>query len=307
MRLLDELRGCGTLFLTLSGGEIFLREDVFRLLRRAVDGRFSVAIITNGTLIDAGAAARLAELPLRQVGISVYSADPRIHDRMTGVPGSHFRTVEAVKALAAGGTRVVIKTLVTPVNDGRHEKISEWAASLGGNVQAQFDVVVTPAHNPGRRPDRMNLPAHRKADILKEMLKRGDRRPAGGAGEWDTAVPGRRPSSKPCYVGRIGAFIAPDGAVRPCIDWLLDCGNVRDRPFAEIWRGSPGLDFARGFRLDDLKGCLDCGLLAWCVPCPGLNALSGGGDPRIPSPLVCGRAAARKAVVDAADGGADGR
>src|SRR5437660_10933153 len=49
--LLDQLAGAGVFFLTISGGEIFLRPDLFDILEHARALMFSVKIKTNAILI----------------------------------------------------------------------------------------------------------------------------------------------------------------------------------------------------------------------------------------------------------------
>src|SRR5213593_578515 len=60
--LLDQFAGAGVFFLTISGGEIFLRPDLFDILAHARRLMFSVKIKTNAILIREGEAARLAAL-----------------------------------------------------------------------------------------------------------------------------------------------------------------------------------------------------------------------------------------------------
>ena len=72
--VLDQLAEAGTLFLTLSGGELLLRRDFFELLTYARRLRFDVKIKTNAILIGERDAARIRELGVRQIQISVYLA-----------------------------------------------------------------------------------------------------------------------------------------------------------------------------------------------------------------------------------------
>jgi len=53
--VLSQLAESGTLFLTFSGGEIFLRQDIFELIEFARDLHFDVSLKTNALLIDAPA------------------------------------------------------------------------------------------------------------------------------------------------------------------------------------------------------------------------------------------------------------
>ena len=60
--VMDDLRGFGVPVLILSGGEPLLRADIFDIAARAKTLGFYVGLSSNGTLIDAEMAARLAGL-----------------------------------------------------------------------------------------------------------------------------------------------------------------------------------------------------------------------------------------------------
>jgi len=85
--LLAELARAGTLYLTLSGGEIFLRRDLFELIAEAKRLRFDLRLKTNALLVTEARARQLRELGVRQVDVSIYSADPDVHDAVTQIPG----------------------------------------------------------------------------------------------------------------------------------------------------------------------------------------------------------------------------
>ncbi len=82
--LLKELADAGVFILTLSGGEIFLRKDFFELLeyaRRTL--MFCVKLKTNAMLIREREAARIRDLGVESVQISIYSHRPEVHDAIT--------------------------------------------------------------------------------------------------------------------------------------------------------------------------------------------------------------------------------
>src|SRR5256885_15033499 len=66
--LLDDIARAGTLYLTFSGGEIFLRQDLLELIEHARRLRFDVRLKSNALLITAETAARLGALALAPVG-----------------------------------------------------------------------------------------------------------------------------------------------------------------------------------------------------------------------------------------------
>jgi MoaA/NifB/PqqE/SkfB family radical SAM enzyme len=60
--LLDQLAAAGVFFLILSGGEIFLRKDLFEIVEHARKLLFSVKLKTNAVLIREAKARRIADL-----------------------------------------------------------------------------------------------------------------------------------------------------------------------------------------------------------------------------------------------------
>ena len=61
LSLLEELADVGTLFLTLTGGELFLRRDWLTIAGRARELGFALRLFSNGTLIDDEVADQIAE------------------------------------------------------------------------------------------------------------------------------------------------------------------------------------------------------------------------------------------------------
>ncbi|MFP3938197.1 MAG: radical SAM protein, partial [Phycisphaerae bacterium] len=70
-RLLDDIARFGSPVVLFSGGEPLLREDLFELIAHARAAGLRASISTNGTLIDAGAAQRLADAGAAYVGVSI--------------------------------------------------------------------------------------------------------------------------------------------------------------------------------------------------------------------------------------------
>jgi len=69
-------RRCRRFFLSLSGGEVLMRRDFFEIVERARQLLFNVKVKTNGVMIREKEAARLRQLGVEQIQISVYSHRP---------------------------------------------------------------------------------------------------------------------------------------------------------------------------------------------------------------------------------------
>ena len=74
--------------------------------------------------------------------------------------------------------------------------------------------------------------------------------------------------SRGCLAGVGFCFVSHVGDVQPCGYFDMPAGNVREQPFADIWRGSPL--FAELRDLDALKG--KCGACEYKRVCGGCRA-----------------------------------
>src|SRR6185369_13526326 len=74
LHVIDELARSGTLFLVLTGGEIFLRKDTLEIAAHARKRGLAVRLLTNATRIDRELAAAIARVKPMAVEISIYGS-----------------------------------------------------------------------------------------------------------------------------------------------------------------------------------------------------------------------------------------
>src|SRR5208283_3578847 len=99
MNVLDQLAEAGVFFLCLSGGEVLMRMDFFRILEYARSLLFCVKVKTNAFMIREKEADRLRELGVQAVQVSIYSHRPEVHDAITKLPGSLKRSIAGIRLL----------------------------------------------------------------------------------------------------------------------------------------------------------------------------------------------------------------
>jgi radical SAM protein with 4Fe4S-binding SPASM domain len=281
--LLADLARAGTLYLTFSGGEIFLRTDLFELIAEAKRLRFDLRLKSNALLITAERARRLRELGVRQVDVSVYSADPAVHDAVTKIPGSLERSLAAIGRLREAGVGVRINCPLMRANVAGYRDVLALAERLG--VPCGIDPMIT-ARNDGD----MSTVALRigRAD-LKRVLRDTSLNPEPPP----ATVPAERPDlhEVPCGAGHNACYVSAYGDVMPCVALPLTCGNIRETPFAEIWSHSRRMREVRAIRVRNLHTCSGCEAAVFCTRCPG-QALVEDGDLYGPSSAACEHAMA---------------
>ncbi len=283
--LFDELRTLGTLFLLVSGGEIFHRPDGFQILEAARERRFELRIITHGGLIDEALADDLARIGVSVVGMSIYGADAETHDAVTTVPGSFERTTRAARLLAERGVSVTLKCVLMNVNRGVITAVRTMARDLGAGVDFSFDIKGD--HEGSDALMGLNLELDDRlavADcIYPDLLDSG-------------ALPVFSPDAYTCLAGNASCYVSPDGTVQPCLDWDQPAGNIRDQSFREIWLDSSVFRRARMIRRSSFSGCTSCEDHNHCGLCPA-KAHRETGSPTGSAPSKCRETLAKVLAV----------
>ena len=287
--LLDQLAEAGVFFLTMSGGEILLRKDFFDILEYARALLFCVKLKTNAILIRERQADRIRSLGVDSIQISIYSHRPEIHDAITKVPGSLWRSVDAIRFLRAQGLKVIIANVLMLQNIHDYAGVKALAADLG--VEFTIDPTITPRMD----GDRSILSLNINQASLREVFRDEDL--VGNVEEF-CAPPKQADNddldSLPCSAGHTACYVSPYGDVYPCVQFPLPSGNVRRTPFLDIWRHSGQLNEVRSIRTRDLPSCSRCVHVAGCTRCPGLAYMEG--NMRGPSSQDCEKSFAKTGI-----------
>jgi radical SAM protein with 4Fe4S-binding SPASM domain len=291
--LLDEMADAGVFILTLSGGEIFLRKDFFEILEYArVERQFCVKLKTNAIMIREREAARIRDIGVESIQISIYSHRPEVHDAITLVPGSLKRSLEAGRFLKSQGLRVIFANVLMVQNLDDYQGVRTLAKEMG--IECTLDPTITPMMD----GDRSVLNLGVKHDALRQVFR--DKALVGDVEEFCmVAAPADEDalSALPCSAGHTTCYVSPYGDVFPCVAFPLPTGNVRNQRFLDIWRHSERMNEVRSIRLKDLTTCSSCTHVGSCTRCPGLAFMEG--NMRGPSPQDCQKSYARTGIPSA--------
>lgn len=290
--LLDDLADAGVFFLTLSGGEIFMRRDFFAILEHARRRLFAVKLKTNAVMIRKARAERIARLGVESVQISLYSHRAEAHDAITKLPGSFRRTLDGARLLTECGVKVSFANVLMKGNEDDYPHVQALASAMG--IEYKIDPTITPMMDGGREVLALNIDRGRLAAVYHDASLTGHAdaarsKPAGPLAPEDAL------ETLPCSAGHTMAYVSPYGEVYPCVQFPYSCGNVRTTRFADIWRDSPQLAEVRAIRLSDIEGCSTCAHGGSCSRCPGLAFTEG--NMRGPSIQDCERSYAITGVA----------
>jgi radical SAM protein with 4Fe4S-binding SPASM domain len=283
--VMDQLRAAGTLFLGLTGGEVLTYPHLFAVLDHARERNFAVQLLTNGSMLQPGVAARLASYRnLLGVSISIYGATADVHDAITQIPGSWRRTWEGARRLQRLGVTVRLKFVIMRQN--AHQMADMRASASAEGFAYSIDVTITPRHDASR-----GSLATRVTDEQLDQLYRGPLR--------DLVPKGKRKITDEgfaCNCARGGCAISVHGDVYPCVAVPWTAGNVLEQPFIDIWRSSPVFQRIRGLRVADYESCAPCPDKPYCSGNRGAAFNYSGSYTGI-DPFVCRTAAVTRAIA----------
>jgi MoaA/NifB/PqqE/SkfB family radical SAM enzyme len=261
-RQLDEL---GTFFISVEGGEPFVRKDLIEILT-VLSRRHVTCLYTNGWFVTEPSARAVYESGVTQVGVSIDYADPALHDRRRGIAGATERAWRAVElfrdAAPSKGRQVHVMTVVMADNLGELEPLLQRSRDAGVGHWVTLVSASGYRRGTGGKPPAAPISEH-----LLALRKRYDhfrvfRDYLEGVDVFTGAQSGSLPR---CHAGEQSFNIDHQGGVSPCIehiDWTA--GNIRTEPLPAIlarMQGDPRV-----------AACQQC----WTV-CRGFSQSLGGG------------------------------
>jgi MoaA/NifB/PqqE/SkfB family radical SAM enzyme len=134
-RLVDEASSLGFSDVFFTGGEPFILDEIYDMLRYSAS-RVKTTVLTNAMLLRGARLEKLVnlakEVPAEKfiVQVSLDGGRPEDHDAYRG-KGTWDKTVEGIGLLQERGFRVRIGTTETPVNSPYLDKVCEFHRSLG--------------------------------------------------------------------------------------------------------------------------------------------------------------------------------
>ena len=282
--LIDTFPQTGDPVVIFTGGEPLMREDVFELVEYAGSKGLRCVMAPNGTLINAQNARLMRQTGIQRCSISLDGAHASSHDLFRGVPGAFDAALKGIEHLKSQGIEFQINTTVTRDNLDSFPNIFHLAEDLGAVAWHIFMLVPT---GRGAALSSQIIPADKYEQVLNwfyDFRKTTDmhlkatcaphyyrimRQRARAEGiTVDRKNFGLDAMTRGCLGGIGFCFISHSGQVQPCGYLELDCGQIREQPFNEIWESSPQ------FRQLRDQSCYKgkCGVCEYHKVCGGCRA-----------------------------------
>jgi AdoMet-dependent heme synthase len=254
--------------MNITGGEPFLRRDLFEILEEVKNRGFSVFLLTNGTLVSRERAKKLAELGIDGVQVSIEGSE-EVHNEIRGT-GAFGASEAGIERLIDHGVPVTLNVTLSALNADHMKRIVAFGSHVGakrvcfsrlvpyGRGSSLVSRMLTPEQTKELYASVFSLEVNGLEIVTGDPIASQMKLPShGDAGS--TAISG-------CAAGVSGLTILPNGDVTPCRRMPITLGNVKHDSLREIWATSPVLEALRD--RSRYKGkCRICKRWAHCRGC----------------------------------------
>ncbi len=300
--VMDDLRQFGVPVLILSGGEPLLRPDIFDISRRAKEMGFYVGLSTNGTKIDENNIDAIRDIGYDYVGISI-DGIRETHDRFRQLDGAFDLSMRAVRLCRQAGIKVGLRFTLTQDNAAELPQLLQLMEQEQVDKFYLSHLNYAGRGNKNRKSDVIHRTTRDAMDLLfetcwQDVQSGREREFVTGNNDADGVyllhwVTQRFPEYVPHMRAKLAqwggnssgvniANIDNLGNVHPdTFWWHYDLGNVRQRPFSQIWNDTSDPIMA-GLKAQPrtISGrCGECRFFDICGGNTRVRALQMTGDP----------------------------
>jgi heme b synthase len=243
-----------------------------------------MVMATNGTLLTEEVVQKMKDSGIQRVSISLDGPTAETHDAFRKVKGSFEGSLRGIELLKKGGLEFQINTTITRINLHLVPDLLQLAVDVGAVAHHIFLLVPT---GRGKELQDQEISALDYEKTLHWFYEQRDRVPlqlkatcaphyyrilrqrAKKEGKKITPKEyGLDAMTRGCLGGISFCFISHVGQVQPCGYLELNCGNVRETPFREIWAHSEIFQNLR--QIDNYQG--KCGRCEFRKVCGGCRA-----------------------------------
>ena len=301
-KVMDDLKQFHVPVLILSGGEPLMRSDIFEISQRAKEMGFYTALSTNGTLIDENNIDQIAAMGYDYLGISI-DGIRETHDEFRQKKGAYDASMKAIRLCHNAGIKVGMRFSIT---QGNAHELPTLLATMDEKGVDKFYLSHLNYGGRGKRHsknDAVHKITREAMDLLFDTCWEDIQ--AGRSREFVTGnndadgvyllqwIKRKFPEQYDHMRAKLAQWggnssgvnvsnIDNLGNVHPDTFWWdYNLGNVKERPFSEIWQDTSDPLMA-GFKQSprSLRGrCGVCPFLDVCGGNTRVRAFTTTGDP----------------------------
>jgi radical SAM protein with 4Fe4S-binding SPASM domain len=279
-RIIDELVDEGCLWLLLTGGDPLVRRDFMDIYTYAKRKGLILTLFTNGTLLTPRIADYLAEWQPFSVEITLYGYTQETYERVTGIPGSHYRCMRGIEYLMGRGIPLRLKSMLLTLNKHELAEMKAFSERLG--VEFRYDPLVSP----GLQKEKFPLQFRISPEEVLQMEQADEDRSKRWSQLCNRFVGTTQADHKLylCLAGKNSFHIDPYGRLSLCTLARVPYFDLREKHFHQGWESMS--NYVLNAEYSEDYECRDCQIRFLCSQCPAFAILETG-DPQKRVDYIC--------------------
>ena len=261
LRICQEAKDAGTLYLTLTGGEIFTRPDFKELYTKLSEMGFLITLMTNASLIDERVMEWLRKRPPYVIRITLYGSNDEVYRSVCQVENGFSRVDKAIKLLQEANIPINLKSVIIKNNADDIPKMYQYAAGR------KLRLAMTEGISKPVRGAQSEAAFVRFEPYLEELNNSNpaiSKRPVDGRGPYP---------HNPKYLMDCGPYgraftVTWDGKMSWCSFLNKPCMELKEHSVSDAWKRL--LDEAE--KIHKPQNCVNCKYEEYCLRCPGVLA-----------------------------------
>lgn len=249
LEIARQAKEAGMLYLTLTGGEVFVRPGFRELYEELSKMGFLIQIFSNGYCIDETVMKWLEQMPPYMLRFTLYGVSDETYENVCGIKNGFTRVSHAIDLVKKAGIPFYMVSTLVKENKDDLEKMYAYA------VQKNIAFRATAAVVKSIRGVKRNIEEHRFDSEELNGLKMKE-------------LPHVENLLEVCGNYRKGFWLTWNGKMQLCAFMKEPAISVLEHTFVETWRELL-------IKLDKMKTpneCKSCKYSGFCAKCPGVLA-----------------------------------
>lgn len=260
----------------LTGGEPLLNKDWKKILIYSMELKAKVSLFTNGALLTEDDVHFLANFNgstfFKEVQISLYSLNPKIHDAITGLNGSCEKSLDAIKMLKEAGVRIFVSCPVVKINKSSIPNVMRYMDN--NDIASGADLFIFPNSDYKAK----NIAQRLSTDDLEKFYVETTKNNFELGYIWGQDRQQENIFDQLFYgTAANGILVSGDGNIYPMIGWYEKLGNIHEDSIKEVFLSHPLLERCRQIKIGDFAECRKCNDIGYCSFCPTTHLTANNG------------------------------
>ena len=273
-KIIDEAYTLGITKVMITGGECSIHKDFLKIINYIRGKHLSLNFLTNAQMLyNDDFFQEVVSLFPHSIQISLYSMNPDTHDYITGIEGSHKKTLHVIKKLRENNINTAIACHQLKFNKYHYKEISKFAASIEAEIKTDCFFIDNKKNNNSHvQPSDKDIEEFYSYKI-KETIKNKEKL--------------RNFTKSKLFVCRGGIMnlnISPNLDITPCNDFNYVLGNYNNVSLKDVLNNVVP-EFKRRYIRDNLKECFKYEYCRYCDYCPSRAMFDSGFMKK--SPALC--------------------